>query len=556
MDYGLPYLYHPDEPGKIGIAQRILKTGDLDPHYYLKPPFYLYLNAAAYLPYVVVQMASGVPAQTTIQNLAPPERYAQGSGYTTQPLTVLIGRGVSVLFGSLCIILVYLLVSKVFSNRMSALVTALFVAVSPELAAHSRLITPDILVVFFCVLTVYFSINIYQRGRSRDYVLVGIAGALAASAKYEPAIVLVVPATAHVLANGFRGSLANKRIWISVLVAVVTFLMLNPPVVFNFNGFLNGITHETEHYSTGHFGMEGGSAAWYFGYFWWREGPMAVLGLIGMAVYGVKNPKMGSLLSIFPAVYFVFVSSFVVRNDRTAIPITPFLYIFAIQLLVVIWKSQPIAHLGIVWSRIAVLTATTAMLGFSALSVLQDIGDLLNVDARETSTFWIDHNIDPHAKIGVEGYAPFIENSFDRLVQVGAYARLIDHDLRWYQEEGFQFLVASRGAYGRYFRQPELYKFQIHTYRRLFAELQLVKEFDDTRQESWIFQKLRSFRERANSSQFWDGFMEVRIYRVPPAATQALGDGKPSQAIDYPEPSKCGSPRHLAIGRGDVLLLS
>jgi hypothetical protein len=31
IDFGLPYLYHPDEPSKIEIAQNIVKTGDLNP---------------------------------------------------------------------------------------------------------------------------------------------------------------------------------------------------------------------------------------------------------------------------------------------------------------------------------------------------------------------------------------------------------------------------------------------------------------------------------------------------------------------------------------------
>ena len=524
MDYGLPYMYHPDEPGKIGIAQNVLKTGNLNPQYYLKPPFYIYLNAAAYLPYIALQAAQGVPAAVTIESLEPPVMEVGGTGLTAQPFTVLFGRGVSVLFGSLCVLLVYLLVEKAFANRLSAVLTALLVAVSPELSAHSRLITPDILVVFFCLLTAYFSIDVYRRGRTRDYVLAGVAGALAGASKYEPVIVLIVPATAHLLANGFQGSFRNRKILFSVLAAVVAFLVLNPPLVFDFAGFYGGVSHEGLHYSTGHPGMEGGSLLWYLGYFWWREGLMAVLGLVGIAVCCVSTPKLGILLSTFPVVYFAFISSFAVRNDRTALPITPFLYIFAVQLLVALWRSKPIAPLRRQWTRIAAAGLVACMLAFSIMSAVQDIGDLTNVDARATSARWIDQNIDPRARIGIEAYAPFIENSNNRLVAIGRYARLIDHDVAWFQRAGFEYVVASRGSYGRYLRDPVQYKDEGHAYRRLFSQLDLVKEFDDTRVEPWIYQKLRSFRSRADSSQFWDGFMEIRIYRVPPGGTDRRDD--------------------------------
>ncbi|HSE68039.1 MAG TPA: hypothetical protein VLB12_13715, partial [Gemmatimonadales bacterium] len=44
LDFGLPYLYHPDEPSKIEIAQNIVKTGDLNPHYFKKPTLLIYAN--------------------------------------------------------------------------------------------------------------------------------------------------------------------------------------------------------------------------------------------------------------------------------------------------------------------------------------------------------------------------------------------------------------------------------------------------------------------------------------------------------------------------------
>ena len=51
IEFGLPYLYHPDEPNNVLVAQTILKSGDLRPTAYNYGSLFYYLNAAAYLPY-------------------------------------------------------------------------------------------------------------------------------------------------------------------------------------------------------------------------------------------------------------------------------------------------------------------------------------------------------------------------------------------------------------------------------------------------------------------------------------------------------------------------
>src|SRR4029453_15231915 len=83
LDFGLPYLYHPDEPNKIEIAQNIVKTGDLNPHYFKKPTLLIYANALLYLPYYAVGKARGdfsSPAEHPA-----PERPRIGGGYIGGP---------------------------------------------------------------------------------------------------------------------------------------------------------------------------------------------------------------------------------------------------------------------------------------------------------------------------------------------------------------------------------------------------------------------------------------------------------------------------------------
>src|SRR5690242_10117213 len=40
---GLPYVDHPDEPNPVSYVVRMLRTGDLNPHFFQKPTLYVYL---------------------------------------------------------------------------------------------------------------------------------------------------------------------------------------------------------------------------------------------------------------------------------------------------------------------------------------------------------------------------------------------------------------------------------------------------------------------------------------------------------------------------------
>jgi hypothetical protein len=72
INFGLPYLYHPDEPGYVTIAQNIFKTGDLNPHFFNYPSLFFYLNALAYMPYYLAGRLAG--AFSSPADIAAPPR--------------------------------------------------------------------------------------------------------------------------------------------------------------------------------------------------------------------------------------------------------------------------------------------------------------------------------------------------------------------------------------------------------------------------------------------------------------------------------------------------
>jgi hypothetical protein len=104
IDFGLPYLYHPDEPVPVGIAQTMFKTGDLNPHFFHWPSMIFYLNAAAYIPYYFAGKLMGVFSSPS--DILGPIWLVMGVGLSPMPTTWLLGRCLTAAFGSASVILV------------------------------------------------------------------------------------------------------------------------------------------------------------------------------------------------------------------------------------------------------------------------------------------------------------------------------------------------------------------------------------------------------------------------------------------------------------------
>lgn len=482
INFGLPYLYHPDESNKIQIAQRILQTGDLNPHYYLKPPFFIYLNTLAYLPYLLVTHFTGTLHSVT--QLKAPQMLAMAVGYSPQPNTILVGRLLTWTFGMGSVLLTYALAFRFSRKKSVALFAAAMMALSSGNVIHSHFITPDEYVVFFALLTAWFSLLIYQDGRTSDYILAGVAGALAAGVKYNAVLVLILPAAAHFLKYGWIQGLKNRKFYFCVLAAPLTFILTNPYVLLDFKNFYAGMTFEASHYSEGHLGMEGSTLPWYLNYFWSVEGIACVIGVIGMLAALIRKEKQSILLMSFPIVFFVFISSFQVRNDRTAIPILPFLFIFAASLLVELIQKSSAKTLPAAVARIALIGLAAVCLVFPAVQSYNNLQPLVTVNSRETARIWVEENLPQGSTILIESYSPYINPDH---FQVQALDMLISHDAEWVRAHAIDYVVASEGMYQRFYQQPQLYSQEIKQYDQLFSSFELVKLFSDGNYEVRIY---------------------------------------------------------------------
>ncbi|MGB9898716.1 hypothetical protein, partial [Thermanaerothrix sp.] len=105
-------------------------------------------------------------------------------------------------------------------------------------------------------------------------------------------------------------------------------------------------------------------------------------------------------------------------------------------------------------------------------------------DGRETSRIWIEQNLPEGSKLAIESYSPFVN---PEKFQVQVVGQIIDHDLNWYYEQGFEYLIFSQGMYGRYFAEPQKYNEQVKKYQEFFEKLTPINIFNDGNYEIRIY---------------------------------------------------------------------
>ncbi len=173
-----------------------------------------------------------------------------------------VGRVVTLLFGLGAIFLAWMAGRKLL-GEMGGAVAALLLAVTPLFAVNAHYLTADVPMLFWVLLTFYFSIGIMQRGRRRDYLLAGAALGLAAATRYQGAFAAMLILTAHMMRPsegggpdvvvGARhalpmrsrvGRLAAADLSIAALVSILVFLAINPYILSHFPKFVQELSDE------------------------------------------------------------------------------------------------------------------------------------------------------------------------------------------------------------------------------------------------------------------------------------------------------------------------
>ena len=221
--------------------------------------------------------------------------------------------------------------------------------------------------------------------------------------------------------------------------------------------------------------MEGHPLAWYADYVLHTSALLAVMAVVELVAGLYTRSRTTVLVGAYALVYFAFICSFEVRNDRTFFPLVPYLAVLAALLLARIDRATGSLGTRARWSvRIGLVALVVASLVQPAWESVRVVQNLQSEDARDVARTWITTHIPRGTRIAYESYAPYLPRRDYVLAWI---PRAIDHDIDWYAARGFRYLVLSDGMYGRFFREPERYPEQLAQYRHLFETLPLVQRF-------------------------------------------------------------------------------
>ncbi len=470
----LPNIFHPDESRYVSMIQRIFKTGDLNPYFFNYPSMFLYINAIFYIPYYNVGKLIGL--FNSPEDIQEPINLIMGTSLSHSPGSIILGRSVTILFAVLAIFLIYMIGRRLTHQPWVGIIAAFLMTFSPVNVINSRFITPDIFVVFWGLMTLLASVLIFQEGKTWHYILAGFSIGFTASSKYNGALIALCVILAHFLKFGWPG-IRDRRLYCAAALSAIGFILITPFSILDHVQFLDDLKFEAQHYATGHAGIEGNAFSWYLSYLWGKEGILSLLAVIQIIRGFYLRSKETILLSVFPVIYFVFISSFEVRNAHTLLPATPFLFLLTAILLVDLFNFG-----SFVSRQYHSLIKVVAVILFS-LVVFIPISNTVKttvrsttIDSRTTGRLWINSNLPQGSKIAIEAYAPFIDPGKFSIQGVG---RMIDNSTDWYIDNNYDYLVFSQGMYGRFYLEPGKYRAEVSEYDCFFNQFKLIKLFTD-----------------------------------------------------------------------------
>ena len=463
-EFGLPAYtrYHPDEHALVDRAARIVWTGDWNLGRFNYPPAYAYVQALGYAVYFLYGVTQDL--WQYVPEFVVPNYYQ-------------VGRLLTALFGTLTVLVVYLIGRQV-SGRRAGLLAATLLGGNYLHIIHSHYATFDVMVGFWAALTLLFSELIRSRQETKWYLWAGLCAGFAGATKYNGAVAVVLPISAHMLSTAWgEWGWFSGRLFLALGSFLFGFFGGNPFALGNLPDFLGGLATVLQHYGTQHPGFEGkANWRWYPSVFLTSADALWMIGgTLGLLILLLKEWRKGLLLVVFPVIYYLLVSRFIVRFERNMVPLLPFLAIGGGWLI-----DKGAGFLARKFKHSEALSTFLAALGVALLICLPLVAGvsldrtLSKTDHRELAGHWVEENIAEGSRIAIEHYSiPFDYEQY----QVEDIIRASDHQLDWYLQEGFEFLIVSDGVWEILRREPEIYAEKLGTLANITGGSTLLKEF-------------------------------------------------------------------------------
>lgn len=452
LDYGLPSVYHADEPRKVNVILRMISDNTFDPRYFLHPTFLLYSSMFMH-------------------------KLLSFLGITKS--LFLAGRSVSCLAGTFSILITYLLGKRLFSER-AALLGAAFLAVAPLHVTCSRYMKEDALFLFFVLLCALFVVKAVQERRVGILYLAALFAGLSASTKYTGLISSLIVFSAPWLVS--RKIFPDKKFLVHTLLSGLPFLLgflgASPYIILNFKDFERGFGAESAHMMRGHtIAITAWSHYWMYHFnrsLLWGFGHLpAILGVMALAYLGMRR-RVEDLWIVGLMLLFYLPAEWVKAKPEPQ----PERYILGCLPFLALMVGELVANLK--HRRLAQSLALVALV--MPLARTLALASEIRNDTRSRLAAWMIQNLPAGGKYYVPGYSygpQFHHGEFKPLIISGNKAGMFT--VANLKASGVDYIVLPSLFYNRFFRLHRAHTYLRENIRKIFdGGLPLLAEFKPT----------------------------------------------------------------------------
>ena len=434
---GYPYSYYGDE---IHFVKRSLSfgSGDLNPHWFHKPAFFMYLLFFEYgILFVIGKLIS---LWNNVNGFA--IYYINNPG-----LFYIIGRITVVLFSVGTVLLTWV-ISFRFYGKISAIVSSIILSLSFGAIVTAKNIKADTPCAFFTLLSLFFLLNYISKNTKRnsrfDLFFSSIFAGVGTATKYYSIIMMVPIAIAELWLS--KSSYKTRIIEIikQFIVFGVSFFICSPfnfldpiglksifyPVIkiynkifFMINDPQNEIVEKLSRETIGVGQSFSNLMAGFSDYFsTLSEGLnpfVLLLSLVGIFYVFYHKNKKGVILLIFPIIFISLSVFFKTGNSeiRHQLPVLPFIAILAGFSIKVFEKSK------ITYAIFIILLTFFSIHDFNKIAAHNTL--LAKPDVRNVTQEWFESNVPAGTKIIIDEDGPYFKKSLEQVKEEITIAKTI-----------------------------------------------------------------------------------------------------------------------------------
>lgn len=390
---GMPYLLKEDEAHHFNRIVEMVKSGDLNPHYFHKPSLHFYLR----IPVVAASFIWAVREGhiRSVKEIITRDNYGVGEYAFSASHAGIVkwNRAFSVFLSLMIVLLAFFIATELTSSNGAGLVAATLTALSPALIEDSATIGVDIVMSFVCLACIYCGLRLYKNFSLQLLSLCGLLAGLALSSKYNALPIALLPLFVCALSKRFD----FKALALAIIMPAVGFILGTPYAIVSLPLFLDQMAYEVWHYGIaaheGHNAEPGWPQAMFYLSWLNKEalGPVATaFGIIGVLILFVRKCKSNLIFLLFPALFSILMIEQRTNFTRNMLVVVPCIAVIAAIVLDTLVDFLEIKNK---WRYALFASFLLAACYYPAQLALKQRDAALNyVDSRLSASVWLLNN--------------------------------------------------------------------------------------------------------------------------------------------------------------------